>query len=179
MHLMGLELANIVVIVALVAAGCLVTYLSSQHVLKQASQNARHQLELRLDGLTGAVADLEMRVAELTRENERLAAAVRGAKTSAPIGSDGAHPNGAAAQAAAISDDEIPAETLVVIAAAVTSYLGKKVRIRSAKMLQSPYEIVNPWAQQGRVFVQASHALRSWGHSDEPRGRTMRPGARS
>ena len=49
------------------------------------------------------------------------------------------------------------------IAAAVTAYLGKKVRIRSAKMLQSPYEIVNPWSQQGRVFVQASHNLRPRG----------------
>ena len=46
-------------------------------------------------------------------------------------------------------------------AAAVTAFLGKKVRIRSAKTLQSPYEIVNPWSQQGRVFVQASHNLRS------------------
>jgi hypothetical protein len=45
----------------------------------------------------------------------------------------------------------------VVIAAAVTAYLGKKVRIRSAKMLQSPYEVVNPWSQQGRALVHASH----------------------
>ncbi len=56
-------------------------------------------------------------------------------------------------------EDEIPPETLILISAAVTSFLGKKVRIRSAKMLQSPYEIVNPWAQQGRVIVQASHNL--------------------
>ena len=54
---------------------------------------------------------------------------------------------------------EITADTLVVLAAAVTAFLGKKVRIRSAKMLQSPYEIVNPWAQQGRAIVQASHNL--------------------
>jgi hypothetical protein len=56
--------------------------------------------------------------------------------------------------------EEITPDTLVVLAAAVTAFLGKKVRIRSAKMLQSPYEIVNPWAQQGRVIVQASHNLR-------------------
>jgi methylmalonyl-CoA carboxyltransferase large subunit len=60
-------------------------------------------------------------------------------------------------------DKEITPEMLVVIAAAVTVFLGKKVRIRSAKMLQSPYEIVNPWAQQGRVFVQVSHNLHSRG----------------
>ncbi len=55
--------------------------------------------------------------------------------------------------------EEMSPETLLIIAAAVTAYLGRKVRVRSAKMLQSPYEIINPWAQQGRVFVQASHNL--------------------
>jgi methylmalonyl-CoA carboxyltransferase large subunit len=57
--------------------------------------------------------------------------------------------------------EEITPDTLVVLSAAVTAFLGKRVRIRSAKMLQSPYEIVNPWSQQGRVVVQASHNLRS------------------
>lgn len=52
-----------------------------------------------------------------------------------------------------------PPDVLVVIAAAVSAFLGKKIRIRSARMLQSPYEIVNPWSQQGRVSVQASHSL--------------------
>jgi methylmalonyl-CoA carboxyltransferase large subunit len=60
-------------------------------------------------------------------------------------------------------EEEVTPEMLVVMAAAVTAFLGKRVRIRSAKMLQSPYEIVNPWSQQGRVFVQASHNLRSRG----------------
>ena len=66
----------------------------------------------------------------------------------------------AASVAAAAADQGLSPEILVVIAAAVTSFLGVKVRIRSAKMLQSPYEIINPWAQQGRVIVQASHYLR-------------------
>ncbi|MTJ83030.1 MAG: hypothetical protein F8N37_18760 [Telmatospirillum sp.] len=57
------------------------------------------------------------------------------------------------------SDQEISEETLVMLAAAATTFLGKKVRVRSAKMLQTPYEIVNPWAQHGRVFIQASHQL--------------------
>jgi hypothetical protein len=60
---------------------------------------------------------------------------------------------------AATRKEELSPDTLLLIAAAVTAYLGKKVRIRSTRMLQSPYEIVNPWAQQGRVFVQASHNL--------------------
>jgi methylmalonyl-CoA carboxyltransferase large subunit len=65
------------------------------------------------------------------------------------------------APASVAKEEEITPELLVVMAAAVTVFLGKTVRIRSAKMLQSPYEIVNPWAQQGRVFVQASHNLRT------------------
>jgi len=47
-----------------------------------------------------------------------------------------------------------------VLAAAATAFLGRNVRVRSAKMLQSPYEAVNPWAQQGRVFIHASHQPR-------------------
>jgi hypothetical protein len=52
--------------------------------------------------------------------------------------------------------EEITPETLLVIAAAVTAFLGKKVRVRSAKMLYS-HESFNAWSQQGRAVVQASH----------------------
>ena len=58
------------------------------------------------------------------------------------------------------NEKPVSPEVLVVIAAAVSSFLGKKIRIRSARMMQTPYEIVNPWSQQGRVSVQASHWLR-------------------
>ena len=54
--------------------------------------------------------------------------------------------------------EEVSPEMLLVIAAAVTAYMGKKVRIRSAKIVYSQ-ESFNPWSQQGRVFVQASHNL--------------------
>ena len=59
---------------------------------------------------------------------------------------------------------EVTPEVLVVIAAAVTAFLGKKVRIRSAKLLETPYELFNPWAQQGRAIVQASHNLGQRSH---------------
>ncbi len=52
--------------------------------------------------------------------------------------------------------EEVSPETLLVIAAAVTAFLGKKVRIRSAKMLYS-HESFNAWSQQGRAVIQASH----------------------
>jgi len=46
------------------------------------------------------------------------------------------------------AQSEVSPEVLVVIAAAVTVFLGKKLRIRSARRLQSPDEIVTPRAQQ-------------------------------
>jgi hypothetical protein len=54
--------------------------------------------------------------------------------------------------------NEVTTKTLSVIAAAVTEFLGKKVRIRSARMLQTQYA-VDRWARQGRVTVQTSHNL--------------------
>jgi hypothetical protein len=53
---------------------------------------------------------------------------------------------------------EVTSETLSVIAAAITEFLGMKVRIRSARMLMTP-NAVDRWAQQGRVTVQTSHNL--------------------
>lgn len=57
--------------------------------------------------------------------------------------------------------EEISPEMLVILAAAATSYLGVKVRIRSARLLHSAQDGISPWAQHGRVFVQsAAHTLR-------------------
>lgn len=60
-------------------------------------------------------------------------------------------PQVAPAEEATVSD-----ETLAILAAAVTSFLGKKVKVRSARLV-SP---LSSWAQAGRVSVQASHQLR-------------------
>ena len=115
---------------------------------------------LDLAGLQQQVASLADSVQKLQAQlaDQAKLLADLGARLSGPgaqVQSQGQVPaEGLAAQS------EVSPEVLVVIAAAVTAFLGKKVRIRSAKMLQSPYEIVNPWAQQGRVFVQASHYLR-------------------
>jgi len=56
------------------------------------------------------------------------------------------------------SSHKVTLETLSVIAAAVTEFLGKKVRIRSARILTTP-KAVDRWAQQGRLMVQNSHNL--------------------
>jgi hypothetical protein len=53
--------------------------------------------------------------------------------------------------------EETTPDTLAAIAKAITGLLGRKVRIRSVKMLQTPNTAASQWAQQGRVVVHASH----------------------
>jgi methylmalonyl-CoA carboxyltransferase large subunit len=45
-------------------------------------------------------------------------------------------------------------EIVLVISAAIAAYLGKKPHIRQIRLLGT-----SAWAQQGRVTIQASHAL--------------------
>jgi methylmalonyl-CoA carboxyltransferase large subunit len=51
----------------------------------------------------------------------------------------------------------LSSETLAIIGAAVAAFLGKTARIRSARLLE--HSEANAWAQQGRVYIQASHHL--------------------
>jgi hypothetical protein len=66
-----------------------------------------------------------------------------------------------AAEAAALAPAPAPAapeefneDLLLAISAAVAAYLGKRPRIRAIRLVSA-----GDWAQQGRVFVQASHTL--------------------
>jgi methylmalonyl-CoA carboxyltransferase large subunit len=53
--------------------------------------------------------------------------------------------------------EELTPEIIMVLSAAVAAFLGKRARIRSARLVRSAPS--SAWAQQGRVFVQASHNL--------------------
>jgi methylmalonyl-CoA carboxyltransferase 12S subunit len=55
--------------------------------------------------------------------------------------------------------EEITPEILMVLSAAVAAFLGKKARIRRARVAGPARGGSSAWAQQGRVFVQASHNL--------------------
>jgi methylmalonyl-CoA carboxyltransferase large subunit len=67
---------------------------------------------------------------------------------------EGARP--AAAPGPATEADGLSEEVLLVISAAIAAYLGKKAPIRQIRLLRTA-----AWAQQGRVTIQASHALPS------------------
>jgi len=53
--------------------------------------------------------------------------------------------------------EEVSPEMIMVLTAAVAAFLGKRARIRGARLVRTAPS--NAWAQQGRVFVQASHNL--------------------
>jgi methylmalonyl-CoA carboxyltransferase large subunit len=52
---------------------------------------------------------------------------------------------------------EISEELVLVISAAIAAFLGKKPYIRQIRLISSP-----TWSHQGRVSVQASHALKHY-----------------
>lgn len=136
-----------VVALGLLATGIFLVWIKSDRAADQ-QRGAAQQVQQ----LTSTVRALEAQIAQLVKASSPIV--VPASTVAVPP------PSAAVESVAAAPEEEITPELLVVMAAAVTVFLGKTVRIRSAKRLQSPYEIVNPWAQQGRVFVQASHHLR-------------------
>ncbi|MBL8216480.1 MAG: hypothetical protein JNK87_37525 [Bryobacterales bacterium] len=89
-------------------------------------------------------AKLEAMQAEMARMAERLSQ-LSGDETPQPA---------AKAPAPEPKPEAIPEEVLLVISAAIAAYLGKRGHIRQIRLLGS-----TPWAQQGRVSIQASHRL--------------------
>ena len=59
-----------------------------------------------------------------------------------------------AAAAPLPAPEPLSEETVLLIAAAIAAFLGKRARIRQIRLVGS-----TPWAQQGRVSIQASHHL--------------------
>ena len=151
---MGLGTADFIVIVVMVGAGCLVCSVGLWVMLRQAAAGSQRATESRLDELTIALKALEAKIAEVGKIREKPAAA--------PV-AEVKEPVVAAPQTVVREDEEVTPETLVVIAAAVTAFLGKKVRIRSARKVTATREGVSAWSQHGRMLVHSSHNPRSRG----------------
>lgn len=157
--------ANLMIGAGLVVFACLITYFYSRRMFRKSNADLQRKTQEELEILRRAIGALEAQIAELSKDAVTPVApaiAASAVKTELP---SRIH-QGTVIPFPSVSTDSVPPEIVVVIAAAVTAFLGKKVRIRSAKRLQSPYEIVNPWAQQGRVIVQASHNLLSGPRSE-------------
>jgi uncharacterized membrane protein len=119
--------------------------------------------------LANRVALLELEIAEIkallkeqvakTQPAPAMAMAAAAAVVMPPVKVAEATPATKAApvKAAPVKEEAIAPEIMAVISAAVTHFLGLRARVRHANLIQPAG--VNPWAQQGRVFVQASHNL--------------------
>ncbi len=105
------------------------------------------------------IAELRAMVYSHVRAHETPAAAKPAEAKPAAEPLKPAAPIAAAAPTAApvVDKEELTSETLAIISAAVAAYLGKTVRLRQARLL--PTHGASPWAQQGRVYIQASHNL--------------------
>jgi hypothetical protein len=148
---------TVALLILAVVAGSVLTYMLSRRAFYRGIAELQKTTNRELSSLANIVNRIEAQVAELRKVVPAQPGSVQ--KLEATSALAGAVTAGEQHENRKV--EEITPDTLVVLSAAVTAFLGKKVRIRSAKMLQSPYEIVNPWSQQGRVIVQASHSLRS------------------
>ena len=99
---------------------------------------------------------------ELGRLGERISALEAAAGKSAPA-SPPAKARDAAAEPKPRAAPPPPAPTraeglseelVLVISAAIAAFLGKKAHVRAIRLIGT-----GAWAQQGRVTIQASHAL--------------------
>ena len=141
---------------ALVVAGWVVLLIVSRRTILRRCAEHRREFDRQIEALSANVKALE---------------GAEDAPTIAPVApGDGR----AAAQSSemverirpsvAETNNEIAPETVALITQTITALLGRKVLVRSVKLLQMPNEAPDIWAQQGRVVVQASHNLGQRGH---------------
>ena len=89
----------------------------------------------------------------------RREVAALGQRVAALEGVAPAPPNPVPQRGEATKEDGVSEEIILVISAAIAAFLGKKPHIRQIRLLGSA-----AWAQQGRVTIQASHALSGQHH---------------
>jgi len=144
---------NYSIIVALIAAGLLAASIGSLRMLKRALTELHLEFQQQIDALSAKVGALERKTG-----SQNVAPIPPQSLNIVPPAANVVEPD------AAQVPEEITAETLTMIAETVTALLGKKIRIRSVRVVQQDDTLVDPWAQQGRVVVQASHNLARRGY---------------
>jgi hypothetical protein len=113
------------------------------------------------------MAPIELQIAELREEFQRQVEslslrikALEARATPSAMSTPG-KVESLAENAAAQTTGAITPETLATITETITALIGRKVHIRSVKVLPTPPALANPWAQHGRAVVQASHNFTS------------------
>ena len=93
--------------------------------------------------------------AEIARLQCHISSLEEQLRASSLAGEVAAPPSSTADVVPSEMSEKIPAETMAVISAAVTTFMGKRVTVHSAQALKGG----TAWVQQGRVNVQTSHNL--------------------
>ncbi|HWY57734.1 MAG TPA: hypothetical protein VNZ03_24955 [Terriglobales bacterium] len=140
-------------IAALVIAGWVVVYIGARRMSRRMSAELRLEFQPQIDALSAKVTALERTVGIAAA----LPSAVRLPGKMKSLAAGAVAPSAQPQASVTQSSADVTSETLATIAETITALLGRKVRILSVKILENPHAVANPWAQQGRVIVQASH----------------------
>ncbi len=105
-----------------------------------------------LEGLRGELSRLGQRVAALEAAAAAPVATAAAVKKEAETKAPRLAPSPSPAQPAVA--ERLSEELILAISAAIAAFVGKKAHIRQIRLIGSA-----AWAQQGRVMIQASHAL--------------------
>ncbi|HEY1805657.1 MAG TPA: hypothetical protein VGG45_14370 [Terracidiphilus sp.] len=126
---------------AVAGAVCLAVYAAMARMMRRAVADKQRENDRQWSAIAATVQTLQARVAELGRlEGEQSESAVWAGETRAGQRRGSTEP-----------------ETIAVLTAAATAFLGQKARIRSAQIASAEPISAGTWAQQGRAFVQTSH----------------------
>ncbi len=147
----------------LVLAGWVAAYVFAKRMLTGAVEQLRQESEKRVNALYSKLSATAMALPAINETKTSEQVVEPAATLRPPALKEGPAPGRALASPASATIEEVSPEILLVISAAVTAFLGKKVRIRSARTVPGT-DAFSAWAQQGRVFVQASHNLTQRGH---------------
>jgi len=141
--------SDLVVVTLLAGAGCVAIYAGLSRAMRRAVRERQRETERQLSAIVTTVKALQARVAELGRLQAARAQEGEVAAISA-----------AAVNDSAPKREPVKPEIVAALTAAATAFLGKKARIRSARLVPEAQDGADAWAQQGRVIVQTSHNLR-------------------
>jgi hypothetical protein len=144
--------ADWVIGAAFVGAACATIYAAMARAMRRAVADKQRETERQLSAMATTVKALQARVAELGGLNPIPAQLVESATTS-----------NATEIASGQKSKSLQPETVAVLTAAATTFLGRKAQIRAAQAAPAEHSSAGAWAQQGRAFVQTSHNPRSRG----------------
>ncbi|MGA7288684.1 MAG: hypothetical protein WBX02_11355 [Terriglobales bacterium] len=131
----------------LVIAGGVVLSIALRRGLARRCEELRLEFRRQIDSLSANVTALERTIATRNAPAKGESTVTRAGATSEAVA------QGPLMQVS----DEITPETLAAITKTITALLGRKIHVRSVRLLATPDAASNPWAQNGRAVIQASH----------------------